>query len=487
MSVQNISACDERRADIRAENRRRAWKWMAKAIGSTTSVWRLEWIKASVALAEDSLDPLPSPTEKNGQLVPRWRIALAMVAGFFVALVYVLRQRCGGGQTPLPPDATRIAASHAEWSTRTRHLLTAIDPADPPISAVILLGRLRRTSDQTAELWESCRPGSRAASLPLVVPMSPRACLAALGDLPRLFREGLASSGYMLLALSFREQVAISFRVVLGNVAAHWWKECGAASTSEVIFGMTGTADTTLLEHAIQRTGGRSVHAVHGQAIGPNFLGLSDLGLFRSRHDARAYARLGAYGACAVQEGPAMEPRRGEAGLSLLSNLAHPMNPGFQRFGLRDEASLLEAVGDAARLLGAPAQPLRWKPHPVIADLPPDTVDALRACAARHGFEELPPDMPVEQIAESSRWVVTSPSTVALDLLRAGYLSIVLDPQGTVLDTALVGLPGAACDPQPLAALCRDLDPQDSYAGAWAAAIETIGPARALDLRARLE
>ena len=174
-------------------------------------------------------------------------------------------------------------------------------------------------------------------------------------------------------------------------------------------------------------------------------------------------------------------------GVLLLSNLAHPMNPGFQRFGLRDEMMLLAVVGEAARMLGASAQPLRWKPHPVIADLAPGIRDALRACAVQHGFEEVPADHPVEAVAQRSHWVVTSPSTVALDLLRAGCLSIVLDPQGSVLDTALAGLPRAACDARGLAALCRDLDPLDSHARALAAAVAAVGPARALDLRVWLE
>jgi hypothetical protein len=315
--------------------------------------------------------------------------------------------------------------------------------------------------------------------------MSPKAALQTLIDAPGVVCEGLRHGSCAAGAVGLRDEVATAFRVFLGVTAAHWWEQDGAAC--EVVFGVTGTADTTLLEQAIKRSGGRTVHAVHGQATGPNFAGISDLALFRSQHDAKAYMHLGSYGACGVQRASFSGAKRGSNGLLLLSNLAHPMNSGFQRFGLRDEESLLAAVGSAARTLGASAQPLLWKPHPVIEFLPTETREALRRTAKSYGFEEFSPDEKVESVAGACRWIVTSPSTVALDLLQAGYLCIVVDPQGSVLDTALSGLPRVPCDPDELAVLCCDFDSPDSYTRAWAAAIEIIGPARALDLRAPLE
>jgi len=382
----------------------------------------------------------------------------------------------------MPPSVSRMAAIHAEWSTRSRHLLTAIDAAAPPIGAVILLGRLHRSPEQTAALWARKRPGSRAASLPLVFPMSPRACLAALSDLPRLLCEGFESSSYMPLALPFREQVAISFRVVLGSVAARWWKQQGATE-AEVLFGITGTADTTLLETAIQQTGGHTVHALHGQATGPNFAGVSNLALFRSRHDAMAYSRLGCYGRCEVQAVAQPKAMRGTAGLLLLSNLAHPMNPDFRRQPLRDELALLACVGSAAHRLGAVARPLLWKPHPVMAELPEAMRATLRTAARQQGFTELPSETNPVSVAADCRWVLASPSTVALDLLQAGYLSVVLDPQGSVLDTALAGLPQAAVEPEALADLLERLDGRDAHTNTFSEAFAAIGPARAFDLR----
>ncbi|XKH58857.1 hypothetical protein LG290_09010 [Halomonas sediminis] len=482
MRTQDTALSEEARFALRAKNRALAWEWTAEGLKPGVSVWRLEWIKAAVALAEDRLISLPPPLETKAPPVPRWRLVLGMVVGCLMAVIYMSRQRAGAGQAKLPPDTSRFAAIHAEWSTRTRHLLTAIDTADPPVGAIILLGRLQRSPEQTAALWGNKRPGSRAASLPLVQPMSPRACLWALGDLPRLLREGIASSSHMPLALPFRDQVAISFRVVLGAVAARWWKESGATG-AEVLFAITGTADTTLLEDAIQQTGGCTLHVLHGQATGPNFAGISNLALFRSRHDAAAYSRLGCYGRCEVQTGSPPRPMRGSAGLLLLSNLAHPMNPDFRRQPLQDELALLACVGSAARRLGAAAHPLLWKPHPVIGGLPEEMRTTLRTAALHEGFTELPAEADLVSVAANCRWVLASPSTVSLDLLQAGYLSVVLDPQGSVLDTALAGLPQVTVEPVALAQLLESLDGCDAYSDAFSEAFAAVCPARAFDLK----
>jgi hypothetical protein len=471
------------RLALRAQNRSRAWEWSKKAVEANASVWQLEWIKAVVALAEDGPGLLPLPDEQKGPVLPRWRITLAIVIGFVLGIGYMLRYRVGVGQAKLLPSISRVAAIHAEWSTRTRHLLTAIDTAYPEVGAIILLGRLRRSAKETATLWGSSRPGSKAASLPLLLPMSPRACLAAVGDLPRLLREGVASSVHMPLAISFREQVAISFRVVLGSVAARWWEERGAGPETEVFFAITGTADTNLLEYAIQRAGGRTVHALHGQATGPNFAGVSNLALFRSRHDSVAYSQLGGYGRCEVQAALQPKMRRGKAGLLLLSNLAHPMNPDFPRCPISSELELLACAGSSARRLGAAALPLLWKPHPVIADLPEEMCATLRAAAFKEGFTELPPEADPVNAAADCRWVLTSPSTVALDLLRAGCLSVILDPQGSVLDTALAGLPQTSVEPEAVVGILNKLDGQDAQSQAFSDAFALIGPARPLDLR----
>lgn len=476
---------DDAEARHRAANRTRSWHWAAALGGTDLSVWRLERFKTVTARADAGQLILPEADMGPPSFMAWLRALLAMLIALAVWLIYLLRHRGGVGQERLVAGSQRVVALHGEISTRTRHVLNALAGSAPPIQAVVLLGRVPQSPARIAALWSAVVPGLSLSDVPLLLPMSPRATLRALGDLPRLMSAGLRQAARATTPVGLRDEVAMAFRVFSGAVAARWWAQHGIRC--EVIFGITGTGDTTLLERAIQQSGGRSVHAVHGQATGPNFIGISDLAMFRSHHDVRAYARLSTYGACTVQDAFVPEAKRGVAGLLLLSNLAHPMNPGFQRFGLRDEVALMEAVGEAARTLGAPALPLRWKPHPVITKLPIKCRDVLYACAAQYGFEQVASDRPLEQIAQDNRWILTSPSTVALDLLRAGYLSVVIDPQNSVLDTALAGLPGTTCDPQAVAALCRELESQDIYVRACAAAFEKIGPGCALDLRAELE
>ena len=267
------------------------------------------------------------------------------------------------------PQAGRIVAIHPEWSTRTRHLLQAIETADPPVKAIILLGRATRTLSATSALWEKNIPGSRAASLPMAYPVSARALLASLVDLPTELKAGAQILVKAPVSLSFRIQVAIAFRVGLGVIASRWWGYVQKVESPEVIFAITGTSDTTMLEFAIQAAGGFTVHAVHGQAIGPNFAGISDLALFRNQHDADAFDRLGCYGRCQAQVASSATPRRGEQGILLLTNLAHPMNPDYSRGSLAGERALLASVGAAAKLSGRKIGPLLWKPHPVVAEL----------------------------------------------------------------------------------------------------------------------
>jgi len=478
-----VSANDSSAA-LHALNRARSWHWAAELCRQPRCVWQLERSKLFVAQAEGAPFLLPEcpmgrPSLKAGlQAVLSVLIALCLWAG------YVIRRRAGHGQTALGRDAKRVIALLGEVATRTRHLLQAMSSNAIPVSAVILLGRLQVSRQKVLDLWAGHVDWAIPPGLPLLQPMSPRACMMVLHDLPRLMARGIATAARAQTRIGIREEVAIAFRVLLGTTAARWWERHG--TDCEVLFGHTGTADTTLLENAIRRSGGRTVHLVHGQAIGPNFLGFSDLALFRSRYDAEAYARLGCYGRCDIQIAAPPEPRRGSSGVLLLSNLAHPMNAGFRRRGLHDELALLEVTAAAARGMGRVAEPLTWKPHPSLATLSEDVQAELRGRAREMGFVELPAGTPVDKAATQCRWVVTSPSTVALDLLQAGILAILLDPQCTALDTAVAALPIATATPEGLRTRLCEIDRDDRYASLFRTTFDRIGPARALDLQHEL-
>jgi len=188
-----------------------------------------------------------------------------------------------------------------------------------------------------------------------------------------------------------------------------------------------------------------------------------------------------------VQTALAPVPVRGQSGILLLTNLAHPMNAGYNQHGLRDELAVMDTTAAAARMLGPVAQPVLWKPHPSLAQLPQETQQALRAAAQERDITMLPPETDIIKLAEQNRWVVSSPSTVALDLLQEGSLTLVLDPQGMVLDTALLHLPDADTTPNAVRDELTALDPGVAYGEKLAAAYAAIGPARAFDMLGHLE
>lgn len=468
-------------------DRERAWRWAEMLGGRNLCVWRLEALKAALARGEAAPGTMPDPDARQSAaaLLARLCHTLAFVCGALLFLVWALRWTLGARLPDrLPPGTVRLAAAHGEWSTRTRHLLAALPAARPPVDAVLLLGRFRRSPASIARLWHA---QAGQALPPVIVPLSIGALAASLADWPRLLAAGWNAAANRPAMPSFREWTGIAFRVVQGAAAARWWRASGCHAR-EALFAITGTADTTLLERAMQAGGTRTVHAVHGQTTGPNLIGLSDLALFRSGYDALLYAGTGSYGACTFQPAAAAAPAmRGQSGLLLLTNLAHPMNAGYRARGPADEIALIRAAGEAARILGVCAQPLLWKPHPVLASLPVTHAQAVRAAARDAGFAEVAASAGLDQLAGTVRWLASSPSTVALDLLQAGWLTLLLDPQGTAPGTALAALPGAVAEPDEIAKALAALDDGQAAAGTrLAACLAAIRPAGPLDLSADL-
>lgn len=435
----------------------------------------------AAALGDKGNALLQESSVESASLLKRSRALLGMFVAFVIWGGYVMFHSAGMRQGRFPVGAKRAAALHGEVSTRTRHVLSAMTNASPPIEAVILLGRVQHTPARIAGLWAQTVADGQFRDVPILLPMSPRAILFAFLDFPKLIIEGLGLTTYAKVSFALRDEVAMAFRMFSGTVAARWWAQNG--TPCEVIFGITGTGDTTLLERAIRYSGGRTIHAVHGQATGPNFVGVSDIAVFRSEHDADAYKKIKCYKQCITQ--PAHEPvaRFGNSGLLLLSNLAHPMNPNFSEGGLEDEIELLTLVANGARALRTRATPLLWKPHPAISRLSRGMQAELRREASAKGFEELPSDTRPEKIAERCLWVISTPSTVAIDLLQAGILPLIIDLQATVLDTAVKALPSAPSNAADLELALRNLAVPTIHAKRFRTSWEAIRPSRALDLK----
>ena len=460
------------------------WKVTEVLKARDLSVWTLERVKAR---AEEPLQP----EDQNSCIGLRYRglrrvyrtalFASSVFAALCLFAIYLTFLRLCQRSSSLPKKPRRLVAVHGEWSTRTRHVLKAVPRAEPPIDAILIVGRQKWCWTKIARLW-----GKELAALDgmaVATPLSFKAAGAALADLPSLFLSGLRAANAAERLLGLRGELALAFRVLLGATNGRWWGMQRVNADIEVLFGCTGTADTTLLERAIQDRAGRTIHLVHGQAVGPNFAGISNCAVFRSQFDADTYDAWGCYKVSHVQLGSRPNVRRGNDDILLLSNLAHPMNPGFQRNGISEEINLLASVGRAARLVVPENVALLWKPHPVIYGLDQDLLRQVRNVAEAYGFQELSADTGLAEASENARWVICSPSTVALDLLQLGTLSIVLDPQRSTTTTALSAFPRLpSLEPEALAAMMGRLDNCETYMAELNRVYESILPAEPLDL-----
>jgi hypothetical protein len=358
------------------------------------------------------------------------------------------------------PDVPLVAAMHGEIANRTRHLIAAL-AAEAPHVPILLLGR-----PQLARAALRARLAEAGVRGPLVRPFDLAAALAALPAIARRLGQGARSVRAADWRPPPRDLAAICFRLALGETHARWAAAHVPAGPRTVVFGHTGVADSHLLERALQAQGAQTVHWVHGVSLGLNFVGGSDLAYLQCGSDARWHAALGGYGATLSLPAEPPTPATGGEGWLVLSNLVHPMNPDFRRHGVAGEAAVLEAVATAA----GPARKV-WKPHPILATLDPAVRNAIEARAAALGFSRWPEGQPLAQ-ARDFAVVVSTPSTVALDVLKLGVLPILygggLDP-----DSAIAQLPlkaDSAAGLEQAAARLPDVD----FAAAWAA----IAPAR---------
>lgn len=421
------------------------------------------------ALRHRGLTPPSSPLQAWAD---RCHFAAATTLAAAMLLVYLLRFTRQG--SALPATGGLLVAVHGEWSNRTRHLLGQIGPGLAP-AAILLLGRPQTDLDTLRQTWTT----QLASQLPpAVVPASAAAAWRALPQLLVQLRQGLGKVVAAPYRPPLREHAAIVFRVLLGGIMARWWQEHGTAGGT-VLLGHTGTGDTVQLERALQRKGSRTVHVVHGLCTGPNFVGFSEQAIFRCGHDARQYSALQQYGHCVAPTGVAPALQRGEHGLLLLTNLAHPMNPGYRAGGIADELQVLQDTAALAAELGQQAVPLCWKPHPAIRLLPAEEQRQLRTRARALGFSEVTDQEASSTIARSARWVFTTPSTVAMDLLSVGCLPIVLDWQGTATEGALGQMPCRVSRVEDLRSTISSLLTFEAYSAAYHDAWQQIEPAHA--------
>lgn len=410
---------------------------------------------------------------------PGWTVRFWMLAGLaWVSVLAALLRFPGHGGLPA---GRRWVALHAEVSNRTRPLLDALRDG-APADGVLVLGFPRRPLSRLRRDWA---PWLGAHALPLARPVSLGTFLASTRRAWRELAGARRLAATCPVSPSARELMAILARLALGEASARWWAAHGHGE--QVLYGHTGTADTTCLELAQQARAMITVHHVHGVSGGRNFLGRSNVAVLRCGHDADWHARLGGYGRCEWM--PAEPPAwtRGDGGLLLLSSFAHPMYLGYCLQGLAEECALLRAVAEAARLAELKA-PMTWLPHPAAALLPEAERESLWTLAEKLGFAMAPSGQGFRELAARSRWVVSSESTVVIELMADGQLPVMWPSPWSDPGAALARYPLRACSAAALAQalLSDDASLRAGHARAWEALRPGLSAAEALRQSATL-
>jgi hypothetical protein len=417
--------------------------------------WRLELTKYWDALPDDGAPIAPAGAAARAHTAAAGAAALAILARD------VARTR---GEPHRLPPATTVAAAHGEWSNRTRHLL----PLVPPDGSVplIVLGRPRASLDEVAAAWGAGWNGPDTA---LVRPLSAAALARALPDMARLIAQGMRAMARAHRAPTGAALVGIAWRVLAGAVHRRWWQAQRSPAT-RIAFAHTGVADTTALELAMHAGGARTVHLAHGVAGGHNFDGLSSLYVAACAHDARVLAQTGYRRAAALPAPCPAATRATRPDWLLLTNFAHPTSEAYLARGIAAECDVLRLAAAAAGHAGV-APPL-YRPHPARALLPAADRAALDAAVAGLGLAPWPEGLPYAAIADFAT-VLTTPSTVLLDLMRRGRLPVLLCPDAPDRRTLYADYAWRAGTPEKIAAQAARLAASpDALATAW----EGIGP-----------
>jgi hypothetical protein len=238
-----------------------------------------------------------------------------------------------------------------------------------------------------------------------------------------------------------------------------------------VVYGHTGLADTSMLEAAQQACGARTVHWVHGVSGGWNFVGYSDLGLFRCGYDAIVHRGLPGYGMTASIDLP-KPVRSGREGTQwlLLTNYAHPTNPFSGHSAINLEVATVRLATDAARRSGVDVGDLIWRPHPMFWSMPSEIIKRVMADTAATGIRMPQPNDPAPMF-KTFRTVLCTPSTAALEVLCEGILPVIVAPHRLPEASAYSAFPLHVADAETLVRAIADIGDAEAenrlYDEAW--------------------
>jgi hypothetical protein len=404
------------------------------------------------------------------KLFLRLRYCISVLTAFSVWLWTLLRSGWGNRLAAIPEGACLIVV-HGENSNRTRHALAAAGQSDA-VAAILVLGR---PAASLASVRATFSSEFGLGDIPVCRPIG---LGGALKCLPRLF--GLFAAGSRIVSATgfiprWQDEIAILYRMCLGACACAWWTDQGAVPGT-IIYGQTGLADTSLLEHAQQQVGAKTVHWVHGLSGGWNFAGYSDLGLFKCGYDTDLHAGLPDYGRTDFIPMPKVGYRGGRGSRWLLmTNYAHPSNPYFGHGAYDLEIAAVRMAAEAAEQAGIGKGNLVWRPHPVFWSLP--DIARERICAAVGEIGVALPAAGGEAPSFSDyQAVMCTPSTAAIDALATGHLPIIVAPHEIAVETVYDAFPLRAADAGELYNAVSRIADSSAAAGLYDKLWESVRP-----------
>ncbi|MEL7445902.1 MAG: hypothetical protein AAGK02_08820 [Pseudomonadota bacterium] len=409
---------EERRAALETTANRQLAA-MAARLKDAPLAWRQE---LPITGSLDAATAL-SQIEMAGKGVRSAQIALwlsclaAMLAALLLAIGLAIKIRSWPKLQRIKGAA--VAAMHAEDVNRTRHIRASLDARSSGDTKVLIVGRPHLAPAQTqALLRDSGWDGGFAlvwsfGSLLGALPRGTRICLAG----PAAMRQ----AGY---CPTFAQITAIMLRVFIGAASARRWRTSGS-SARQAVFGHTGRADTAMLEEEMQRQGTPTVHWMHGVSTGMNFNGVSDLCVTLCSHDARWHSELLDYRKNVAFPLPKPVFRTGiRPGWVVMTNMTHPAYPYFPIIGCAHEMRLIETIEQLAKKADVAPGEVTWKPHPVFYQQDPETRALVSKRIEKAGFALWPDAAMPFDLAADHEVVITTPSGVALDLLKTGRLPV---------------------------------------------------------------
>ena len=172
---------------------------------------------------------------------------------------------------------------------------------------------------------------------------------------------------------------------------------------------------------------------------------------------------------------------RGSNGVLLLSNLIHPMNPVFQKFNARDEIHLINNLASSVDLFGLQRQEVTWKPHPAFEDVSQEIKNQVIDTIKEAGFNFWDNAWDISN-ASNFKYVFSTPSTIALDLLKLGMLTVIIDDHTMAPDNVLNSFPVSTTNPSVLLVAMNSLKDNEKYENLFSKTWQKIGVARPISL-----